>query len=112
MSLSQSQSFSADDSLYCSLPRCPNAYYSNYPPKGFNSPLSYRLRRENVPRDVRNEHPFREDKPILHYPSEYSRGGMDLMVSERRDGVPSVASGKGIECRCERRETASSTNTK
>lgn len=99
-SLSQSQSFSADDSLYFPLPRFPNACENSHLPAGFNTPLSpYRLRRESNPRYVRNEHLYREDNPVIHYPQEYGRGEMDAMVSARRDGVPHVASGKGVECR-------------
>ena len=48
---------------------------------------------------MRNEHLYREDNPVIHYPQEYGRGEMDAMVSARRDGVPHVASGKGVERR-------------
>ena len=48
---------------------------------------------------MRNDHPYREDKPMIHYPSEYGRGELGAMISERRDGMPHVASGKGVERR-------------
>ena len=37
---------------------------------------------------MRNDHPYREDKPMIHYPPEYGRGELDAMISERRDGMP------------------------
>ena len=61
--------------------------------------MSYRAQREGTSQYARSAQPFREYKPYIRYPSECSRGEMDLMVSERRDGVPHVATEKGIECR-------------
>lgn len=98
--LSQNQSLSMDDSLSYSLPRFPRFYSSSYPSKGFNTSLSpCRVQRESLSQYVRYAQPFRENKSYVRYPSECSRGEMDLMVCERRGGIPYVATEKDIERR-------------